>query len=108
MRTYRHLTTALFTLAACEPADTSTIPPQPVQEQAKPAEPPPPAVAPVEKPVTKEAPKEAVKQPAKQPAIITPKAPTAYDYNRRCMSRAGCKWDEKPPAERVKKVEESK
>ena len=88
MPSYRKLT-MLFTLAACEhaaPATTAHEPRTPEPAPVVEAEPPKPA--------------------PKQPAIIKPKSPTAYELDRKCMSRAGCRWEKEAPLPRVQKRED--
>ena len=101
MPDYRHLT-ILLTLAACERSDTTTTP-----EPKLAAE---PAPAPAPAPKAEEAPAVAPLAPepkaAPEPKPVTvkkAKLPTPYELDRKCMSRAGCRWEKEEQPRVTKK-----
>ena len=109
MPDYRHLT-ILLTLAACERADTTTTP-----EPKLAAEPLAPAPAPAPDLKADEAPAVAPIAPEPTPAatpepvvVKKPTLPTTYELQRKCMSRAGCRWEreERPRVTKKPVVEE--
>jgi hypothetical protein len=114
MSNFRTLTAVLFTLAACEhsstPASEPQFPeskPEPAAKQPDPVTQPAPAPAPELKAAETEAPAVAPvaeEKAAPKPApIVKPKIPTAAEFERKCMSRAGCSWEEKQQWQRVTK-----
>lgn len=89
---------ALLLLAACEHADRPTLPPPPTLE------PEPVRVEPIAEVAAEPAPPPALAPPV-APLIRPARVPTAEELDRRCMSRAGCRWEGEVTRPRVVKRE---
>lgn len=123
MPNYRKLT-LLVSLAACERSDTTTTPepqfvdppapqpearlevaPAPIADVQPLPEPKPEkaAVAPVKPKVAKKAVAAKKPNPKLAPLTTGPFVPSEHELDRRCMSRAGCRWEREEMKLRVTK-----
>jgi hypothetical protein len=95
----------LLALVACERADLATLP-EPQFERPEPEPEPAPPSAIVE-PASSSEPAPVEPTPAEPPApairVAPTLAPDARELDRRCMSRAGCRWEGEPKRPRIVK-----